>query len=145
MSVRLERLREIIRERAADFILFRLNDPRIGFCTVTRVDLAGDLSEAVIHVSVLGDETKKRTTMRGLNDARGLLQSHIAGVLRTRTTPHLRVELDETIEETFRILDKIREARAGDPDGGKLAEADAADVDAKSDADDLRQEAAEDE
>ncbi|GMV80297.1 MAG: hypothetical protein AMXMBFR7_14810 [Planctomycetota bacterium] len=118
MSVRLERLKEVIRERASELILYELNDPRLGFCTVTKVDLTSDLSQAVIHVSVLGDETQKRTTLRGLKAGRGLIQSEIAKVLRTRTTPHVEIELDESIERSFRLQEKIRAARASDPDGG---------------------------
>jgi len=119
MGLRLERLKEVIREEAADVILHQLNDPRIGFCTVTRVDLTRDLSYATLHISVLGNESEKRTTMRGLQNARGLIQSRIAGKLHTRTTPKVEIELDDSIEKTFKILEKIREARASDPDGGR--------------------------
>lgn len=122
MSVRLERLKEVIRERASELILYELNDPRLGFCTVTKVDLTSDLSQAVIYVSVLGDETQKRTTLRGLKAGRGLIQSEIAKVLRTRTTPHVEIELDESIERSFRLQEKIRAARASDPDGGASSE-----------------------
>ena len=119
MPIRLERLKELIREVSAEFILHELSDPRIGFCTVTRVDLTQDLAHCIIHISILGDEVQKRTTLRGLADARGILQSHVAKHLRTRTTPLLEIRLDESIERTFDILDKIREARASDSDGGK--------------------------
>lgn len=122
MSIRIERLKELIREESAELITSHLSDPRIGFCTVTRVDLTNDLSYATIHVSVFGDEAQKRTTLRGLQDARGLIQRHIASRMKTRTTPHVNIELDESIERTFHILDKIKEARASDPDGGRSSE-----------------------
>jgi ribosome-binding factor A len=83
---------------------------------VTRVELAADLAHARIHVSVLGGEAAKRTTMRGLEDARGLIQNRIARRMRTRITPEVQILLDESIERTFRILDKIKEARATDRD-----------------------------
>ena len=118
MSVRIERLKELIRVEAAELITSHLNDPRIGFCTVVGVELTADLSYAKIHVSVLGDEAQKRTTMRGLQDASGLIQRHIAGRMRTRTTPHVEIVLDESVERSFRILEKIKEARASDPDHG---------------------------
>ena len=119
MSQRLDKLKELVREVAAQVILFELNDPRIGFCTITRADLTGDLSSAVVYVSILGDEAQKRTAMRGLKEARGLVQSRIAGAMKTRTTPQLSFELDESIEHAFRIAQKIKEARASDPDGGR--------------------------
>lgn len=148
MAIRTERLKEVIRETSAEFIQRELNDPRLGFCTVTHVDLASDLSFATIYVSVLGEEPQKRTTMRCLNDARGLLQSRIAKALKTRTTPHIKIELDESIERSFRILEKIKEARASDPDHGSSAAEnpeveDTADETAEEDQDGGEEEAAE--
>lgn len=119
MSVRNERLKEVIREEAAQTITQDLSDPRLGFCTVTRVTLTADLSYCAIYVSVLGEENVKSRTMHALQDARGLIQSRIAKRMKTRTTPHVTIELDEAIERSFSVLDKIRQARASDPDGGR--------------------------
>src|SRR4051794_23898827 len=119
MSLRNEKLRELIREEAAELILHKLTDPRLGFCTVTGVDLTNDLSYCTIHISVLGDDGVKSRTMHALNDARGLIQSHIGKRMRTRTTPRVSVELDESIERSFGVLEKIKEARASDSDAGK--------------------------
>jgi len=119
MSMRNERLKEVIREEAAETITQGLSDPRIGFCTVTRVSLTDDLSYCTVHVSVLGDAAVKSRTMHALQDARGLLQSRIARRMKTRTTPHVTVELDESIERSFVLLDKIKKARESDPDGGR--------------------------
>lgn len=122
MSVRLERIKAVIKEEVAELILHDLSDPRIGFCTVTRVDLTNDLSFSTIHVSVLGDDSQKNKTLRGLKDARGLIQKRVASRLKTRTTPHIEIELDESVERAFRVMDKIKEARKSDPDGGKSTE-----------------------
>jgi ribosome-binding factor A len=119
MKIRTERLKEMIRTEAAELLLHGISDPRLGFCTVTTVDLTKDLSYCTIHVSVLGNAGVKSRTMHALQDARGLIQSHIASRMRTRTTPHVTIELDETIERSFAILDKIKQARASDPDGGR--------------------------
>lgn len=119
MKLRIERLREIIRETAAEVILHELTDPRIGFCTVTRVELSDDLSHCDIYVSVLGNDGVKSRTMHGLDNARGVIQKRIAGQLKTRTTPHVNIELDETIEKSFAVAQKIKEARESDSDGGK--------------------------
>ena len=120
MRLRIERLREIIRETAAEVILHELTDPRIGFCTVTKVELSDDLSHCDIFVSVLGDDKVKSLTMHGLNNGRGVIQKRIAGQLKTRTTPHVNIKLDESIEKTFAVAEKIREARASDSDGGQV-------------------------
>ena len=119
MRIRVERIKALIQQITAEFILNELCDPRLGFCTVTKVDLTDDLSYAQIYVSVMGTEAEKRTTMRGLEDARGAIQKRIAQNLKTRTTPHVEVKLDESIDREFQIFEKIREARASDTDGGK--------------------------
>ena len=118
MRLRIERLREIIRETAAEVILHELTDPRIGFCTVTRAELSDDLSHCDIYVSVLGGDAVKSTTMHGLDSARGAIQKRIAGQLKTRTTPHVNIKLDETIEKSFAVAEKIRQARESDSDHG---------------------------
>lgn len=121
---------------ASDLIINHLSDPRLGFCTVTRVDLTNDLSYCTVFVSVMGEEGVKSRTMHALQDARGLIQSHIAKRMRTRTTPHVTVELDDSIERSFNVINKIKEARASDPDhlNGPPAEPPEADGDDESDA-----------
>lgn len=118
-SLRIERLKELIRETASEVILQDLTDPRLGFCTITGVDLTNDLAYCTIHVSVMGERGVKSKTMHALQDARGLIQSEIAGRMKTRVTPHVDVKLDESIERSFAMIEKIKQARASDPDGGK--------------------------
>jgi ribosome-binding factor A len=132
--MRNERLKEVIREEAAQTILHDLTDPRIGFCTVTHVELTNDMSYCTIHVSVMGDEGVKSRTMHGLKAARGLIQSRIAKRLKTRTTPHVTIELDESIEKSFAVLNKIKEARQTDSDGG-VGDASGVDAAKRSDSD----------
>lgn len=119
MSLRIERLKEVIREEAAETITQDLSDPRLGFCTVTKIELTNDLAYCTVHVSVIGDEKGKSKTMHALKAARGLIQAKIAKRLKTRTTPHVEVALDESLEKAFGVLEKIKEARATDSDGGK--------------------------
>jgi ribosome-binding factor A len=133
MSMRNERLKEVIREEAAETITQDLADPRLGFCTVTRVDLTADMSYCTIHVSVMGDDGVKSRTMHGLKAARGLIQARIAKRLKTRTTPHVTIELDESIEKSFAVLGKIKEARQTDSDGGKGDASDAPHADVEED------------
>ncbi len=122
MSIKIERLKERIRARAAEAILHEMNDPRMGFVTVTRVDLAADLRNATIWVSILGNESEQRRIMRALGDARGRLQGKIANALQTRTTPMIKITQDTSIEKSFAvasILDAIEaERRELGPVGG---------------------------
>jgi len=143
MSLRIERLKEVIREEAAETITQDLADPRIGFCTVTRIELTGDLAYCTVHVSVIGTAGVKSRTLKALKSARGLIQAKIAKRLKTRTTPHVEIVLDESMEKAFGVLEKIKQARASDSDGGKTdmsadtsAEVDSGDEDEEEDFDD---------
>ena len=119
MAHRLLRIARAIKQEAARVLIEEARDPRIGFVTVTRVKLSGDLSRAVILVSVMGTDAQKRTTMRGLDGARGFVQTAIARILKTRTTPHITFELDESIERSILFADmlkEIRDERGEEPD-----------------------------
>lgn len=121
MSLRIERLKEVIREEAAETITQDLADPRVGFCTVTKIELTNDLAYCKVFVSVIGSDGVKSRTMKALKSARGLIQAKIAKRLKTRTTPHVEMVLDESMEKAFGVLEKIKQARATDSDGGKTA------------------------
>ena len=113
-SRRLERIASIIKQCASETILYKLKDPRRGFVTVTRVEVTKDLRHAKIFLSIFGDEPKQRTCLRGLNSARGFIQTEIAKNLATRFTPEIRFELDETPAKSIEISQLIDKAVAED-------------------------------
>ena len=80
-----------------------LKDPRIGLVTVTGVHVTPDLREAVVYVSVFGNEKKRDSTLVGLESAHGLLQSRVARQLKMKRTPQLRFEYDPTVERGVRM------------------------------------------
>jgi len=128
---RAARVAERIREEASQIILYELQDPRIGLVTVTKVDISADLRYATVYVSVLGAEGTRRTTLRGLESARGLIQRRIGRSLRLRDTPILRFEFDPSIENAIassRVLDQLAAERAerDDDAGGCDTDADPA-------------------
>jgi ribosome-binding factor A len=101
---------EAIREVVSMAILTELRDPRISDVTVTLVEVSPDMRHAKIHVSVMGDEAKQRLTLRGLQNASGVLQQKIAHRIDTRYTPRLRFVLDQGVKrsiEVSRILDEV--------------------------------------
>jgi ribosome-binding factor A len=114
-TYRVERIRRTIHEIASQVLLQELRDPRLGFITVTDVKLSPDIEHAQILVSVMGSDIDKRTTMKGLTDARGYVQKAIAGRLHTRTTPHIEFVLDTSIDKAIaftEILKTIERERA---------------------------------
>ena len=100
---RILRLQQLILELVAESIQREIRDPRIGVVSITRVKLAPDLSRARVYWSVLGEDATRRTTERGLQDALPVLQRAVAGGLRTRITPRLALQFDETLQKSIRL------------------------------------------
>jgi ribosome-binding factor A len=103
VSGRMRRVNEVVREVISGAIATDLQDPRIGFVTVTAVDTSPDLRSARVYVSVLGDEDEREATLAGLRSSHGLLQSAIAAELRLKRTPTLTFEYDDSVERGDRI------------------------------------------
>ena len=103
MSRRTERMESLIQVELGELILKRIKDPRVGFVTITGVEVTPDLKSARVYYSVLGKEREKAEAGIGLEHARGFLQHGIAEALKLRLTPKLSFHLDESLEEGFRI------------------------------------------
>ncbi|MGH9352097.1 MAG: 30S ribosome-binding factor RbfA [Terriglobia bacterium] len=102
-SHRIERLADQIRVEIAKMITEDLNDPRIGFATVTRVELGADLQHARVRVSVLGGEPAGQSTLKGLNSAAGYVRRELSRWLRLRRTPEVEFLIDHGPEESIRL------------------------------------------
>ncbi len=109
---RQEQLAEVIAEELSDLIRTRMKDPRIGFASITDVELSGDLRHAKVFVSVLGTPEEQRATLQGLEHAAGFLRHELAQRLTIRHTPEILFRLDESIERGTRILQLIHEMEA---------------------------------
>jgi ribosome-binding factor A len=103
----MRRVNEAVREVLSARIAEGLNDPRIGFVTVTSVETSSDLRQARVYVSVLGGEAEREETLAGLDSAHGLLQQAIAGQLRMKRTPTLQFIFDESIHRGMRITELL--------------------------------------
>ena len=102
-SARMRRINEMLREVVGAAITTDLNDPRIGFVTVTSVETSPDLRTARVHVSVLGSVEERDSTLAGLRSSHGVIQARIARETRMKRTPTLTFHYDETIEKAARI------------------------------------------
>lgn len=110
---RVERLREEIKKEASD-IIRKLKDPRVGFVTVTDVEVSGDLRHVKIFVSVYGDDDAKEATMDALRGATGHIRTELGQRIRLRYTPEIQVRFDESIERGARIFQLLREVQPGE-------------------------------
>ena len=99
----MRRVNEVMREVIGDAIASELDDPRIGFVTVTSIDTSPDLRTARVFVSVLGDEEERAASLAALRSSHGVLQSAIAREMRIKRTPTLSFHYDDTPERGMRI------------------------------------------
>lgn len=104
---RMRRVDEAVRAVLGDAIAKDLQDPRVGFVTVTAVKTSPDLRHARVYVSVLGDEQARSESLEGLRSAHGFLQARLASELPLRHTPTLTFEYDESIDRGMRISELI--------------------------------------
>jgi len=109
---RLARVSEVIREVAAETILFEMQDPRIKGVTVTRTEVSADLQHAKVYVSLMGTPQEQKLCMHGLKHAAGYVQSKLASRLKTRYTPTIAFILDEGVKKSIEVSRLINEALA---------------------------------
>jgi ribosome-binding factor A len=103
----MRRVDEAMRLVLSDAISKDLQDPRVGFVTVTGVKTSPDLRQARVFVSVLGDDTTREASLEGLQSAHGFLQSRVASALRLNHTPTLTFGYDESVDRGMRISQLI--------------------------------------
>jgi ribosome-binding factor A len=109
-SRRVLKAAQAIREVVSMAIIADLKDPRIRDVTVTLVEVAPDMRQAKVNVSVMGDETKQKLCIRGLQNSAGYLQQKVGKRIDTRYTPRLQFVLDQGIKHAMlvtRILDEV--------------------------------------
>ncbi len=102
-SRRVQKAAEAIREVVSMAILAELNDPRVENVTVTYVEVTGDMRQAKVHVSVMGDDKKQELCLHGLRSSAGFLQSKCAKRINTRYTPRLQFVLDQGVKKSIEI------------------------------------------
>ncbi|HXV28313.1 MAG TPA: 30S ribosome-binding factor RbfA [bacterium] len=108
---RTDRVGHLVQMELSQLILTRINDPRLGFMTVTHVDMTPDLKSATVFYSVLGDSKKRDDSQKALEHAAGFLQKSIATALKLRYTPKLRFQFDDSLDQGFEIDRLIRESK----------------------------------
>ena len=109
-----DQVAETVRQVIAELLLKELRDPRIGFVTVTGVQVTNDLSVATVRVSIMGDPAEREAALEGLASAAGFLRGRVGKALTTRIVPELRFELDRGLEHAARINQIIGELKQED-------------------------------
>jgi ribosome-binding factor A len=134
-SPRARKMADLIREVLAQRLQKGLRDPRMGYVTITDVQVTGDLQHASVFYTVLGDETERKDTAAALAAATGMLRTEVGRNITARLTPSLEFVPDGIPENAAAIETLLREARerdaateelkagaeyAGDPDPYKV-------------------------
>lgn len=114
-SQRPTRLGEVIKTEVSQIFHREMKDPRMGFVSVTDVEVTQDLSAVRIFVSVLGDEAAGKDTMKALDSATGFVRSELGKRIRLRHVPELSFKLDTSIERGSRISKILNDIRDGKP------------------------------
>jgi ribosome-binding factor A len=112
-----ERLGHEIRVILAELISRHVKDPRIGFATVTRVEMTPDLHHARVFVSVLGSAEEQKSSLEGLSSAAGFLRHEIGHRLDLRRAPDLAFILDHGAEAVERIEMLLQQVKSNDGAG----------------------------
>jgi ribosome-binding factor A len=136
-----ERVRELVAS-----LVREIKDPRLGMVTITDARITGDLREATVYYTVLGDTTEQAGTQAALESAKGMLRTRVGHALGLRHSPSLAFVLDNVLDHAKEIADLLAEAHnrdvevqrlaagkqyAGDPDPYKSDEDEEADDDAQ--------------
>lgn len=108
-NIRANRVAEQIKKELGEILSQKIKDPRVGFVTITDVEVTGDLQNATVFYSVLGDEKKKEDTLKGLDKASGFIRSEIGQRIRLRKTPEITFKFDEAFEYGNRIESILRD------------------------------------
>lgn len=111
---RLGRINEEIKRVVSEVIVNGLKDPRIDSLTsVTHVKTSNDLQFVNIYVGILGDESKKRDVLEGLNSAKGFIRREIGNRVDLRHVPEPSFYLDEGMENVLYMNELIDSVMKG--------------------------------
>lgn len=106
---RADRVSDQMKQEIADILMRRIKDPRIGFVTVTDVDVANDLRNATVYVSVYGSDAEKQSSLKGLRSAAAFIRTELGKRMRMRHLPELLFRFDATVERGAHIMELLRE------------------------------------
>ncbi len=113
MSRRTAQVGEFLREELTDIIRREVKDPRVGFMSVTRVEVPPDLRSARVYVSVLGTDEERAGTLAALRSAAGFIRYHLRPRLRMRQIPELEFRDDRSMEHADQIAQALQELDEG--------------------------------
>jgi ribosome-binding factor A len=121
-----ERVQEALRQEISKIVQGEMRDPRIGFITITKVELTKDLRYAKVYFSILGDAKDNSRALHGLNSAKGYIKNIVAERIKLRFVPEIVFKVDESLhytQEIFDLLNRIKKEPTppANPDNSGMA------------------------
>ena len=108
---RSKRVSELLLEEIGWLIEREIKDPRVGFVTLTKVEVSNDLRHAKVFVSIMGGQAERESSLEGLRSALGYIKMRLGKNLRMKVLPDIRFVLDTSLDRVRRIEELIRETR----------------------------------
>ncbi|MGM0499384.1 MAG: 30S ribosome-binding factor RbfA [Bacillota bacterium] len=114
------RVGELLKEEISQIVLREMKDPRIGFVSITDVEVSGDLRHAKVFISVYGTDKEKEETLAGLQQAQGYVRKLVGERVKIHHTPEIIFRYDDSIENGVHISEIIKDLK----DSGEIKESD---------------------
>jgi ribosome-binding factor A len=116
---RSDKVADLIQREISQMLLKSIKDPRIGFVTITKVNVSEDCRFAKVYFSVAGTLTERERSMKGLNSARGFVRKELGRRIRLRYTPEILFQFDPSIEYAIHmeeLIQSIKQEKEPDED-----------------------------
>ena len=107
-SSRQQKVGDLLQAEISEIVRMKMRDPRLGFVTVTGVDVSRDLRHACVFVSVLGKDKDGPDVLSVLNRAAGFVRSELGGRVELRHIPEIRFKMDESTVYGLRISEMLK-------------------------------------
>ncbi|HKZ92083.1 MAG TPA: 30S ribosome-binding factor RbfA [Candidatus Limnocylindrales bacterium] len=117
MSERTRRIDHLLQEEISAIIRREVHDPRVGFVTITGVDVTPDLRHATVWASIIGSAQERRATLQVLGRAMPFVRHHL-GSLRLKRIPELHLREDDSAQRGTRVMQLLEQLEAGPAEDG---------------------------
>ena len=114
------RVGELLKEEISHIVLREMKDPRIGFVSITDVEVSGDLRHAKVFISVYGSDKEKEETLKGLQQAKGFVRKLVGERIKLYHIPEIIFRYDDSIENGVHISEIIKDLK----ESGEIKESD---------------------
>jgi len=112
---RAQRVAESIHKEISSLLIKGLKDPRIGFVTITAVDVTPDLRQAKVFYTVMGSQDERIQTQVGLESCASFIRQQLGRHLRLRYVPEVRFEYDASFDYGQHIEKLLKEVKSDEP------------------------------